>query len=807
MRLRRGSFGSGLAWTMIVLMALGIGATTAMFSVINGVLLTPLSLPHPGQLVMVGEEIPNVSQAAALNLSWLDTPASFHAWTAQATDFQAFAALQGRSMALQQSGRPLLLHGAAVTPNFFSMLEVHPALGRNFIPADAESNLNPTIITAQVWRTQFAANPDVIGRTVGSPSHLALIIGVLPPSFHVDGRSLGTMTAGEPAQYFQAFKLYGDQTDPFSNFNYSVIGRLKSGITPAMALAQLNTIQANVARAAHQGNLTLTAKINTLRDYTVAEAQQQLWILLAGVCAVLLVVCVNLGGLWVTRIADRRRDWSIRIALGAAPGRLVRQVLQESVVLAVIGGILGIVCAALSLRFLIASAPADIPRLDQVHLDWRVIAFGLALSVVAGLITGLVPALRLARSDPQSYLKTSGAATTADRSSLRSRQGLIAVQAALSTILLVAVGLLGLSFYKLIHQPTGFDASHAVAADVVMSAYSSQQREQIFARLPVVAAAIPGVSVAAETSHLPLQGETWIDSMGVTGRTYAPGAQPTVNVRFVSPGYFAAAGIPLLRGRDFAMTDHDDNKIEPVVLSRAAVRALWPDLAHDPAAAVGRALIHNDHPAQIVGVVGDVRASLKTKPPSVLYAPIVGGFPLGSVELVVRTTLPAAALDAALRSAIASVAPLAPVPKIRPLAALTTQAVAPQQYQLSLLLLFALVALLLAAIGVYALVSHNVAQRSKELAIRMTMGAGSGDIWGLVVRQALAPVIAGVVAGLIAALLAGRLLASLLFNVSPASAPVLAVVAAAVIAAAVIACLWPAHRATRTDPLAALRAE
>lgn len=792
---------------MILLMALGIGATTAMFSVVNGVLFTPLSLPHPGQLVMLGEEIPNFPQSAALDLSWLDTPASFNAWTAQATDFQALSALQGRSMALQQNGRPLLLHGAAVTPNFFSMLEVHPALGRNFVPADAESNLNPTLITDQVWRTQFAANPDVIGRTVGSSSHPALIIGVLPPSFHVDGRSLGTMTAGEPTQYFQAFKLYGDQTDPFSNFNFSVIGRLKPGVTPALALAQLNTIQANVARAAHKG-LSLTAKIATLRAYTVAEAQQQLWLLLAGVFAVLLVVCVNLGGLWVTRIADRRRDWSIRIALGAAPGRLVRQVLQESILLAVMGGILGMVCAAVSLRFLIASAPADIPRLNQVHLDWRMIGFGLALSVVAGLITGLVPALRLARSDPHSYLKASGAATTADRSSLRSRQSLIAVQAALSTILLVAVGLLGVSFYKLIHQSTGFNASHAVAADVVVSAYSDSQREQIFSRLPGAAAAIPGVTAAAETSHLPLSGETWIDSMGVTGRTYAPGAQPSVNVRFISPGYFAAAGIALLRGRDFTAADSNPNlKIQPVIVSRAAVIALWPELVKTPARAVGRGFAIDGQPAQILAVAGDVRASLKTQPPSVIYSPIVGGFPLGSVELVVRTSLPAAVLDAALRRAIAGVAPLAPVPKIRPLAALTSAAVAPQQYQLTLLLLFALVALILAAIGVYALVSHSVTQRSKEMAIRMTMGAGGGDIWGLVVRQALAPVIAGVVAGLIAALLAGRLLASLLFNVSPASPPVLGVVAAAVMAAAVLACLWPARRATRTDPLTALRAE
>ncbi|MGH9484519.1 MAG: FtsX-like permease family protein, partial [Terriglobales bacterium] len=639
--------------------------------------------------------------------------------------------------------------------------------------------------------------------------HEASIVGVLPASFKLSGRSLGPMLEGEPTQYFVAFQLdpKHQSTDLFSDFNYTVIGRLKPGVTAALGQAQLQGIETNLARAAHQG-MTLAAVVSTVRDHTVAEAQSELWLLMGGVLAVLLVVCVNLGGLWVTRIADRRRDWSIRIALGAAPGRLVRQVLGESVVLAIIGGILGIICAAASLRFLVASAPAGIPRLYEVRMDWRVLAFGFALAIVAGVVTGLVPALRLSSADPQSYLKASGAATTADKSSLRSRQSLIAVQAGLSTILLAAAGLLGVSFYKLIHQPTGFNTTHAVAADVVLAAYSAPQREQIFQRLPSAAAAIPGVAAAAETSHLPLSGTTWIDSVAVPGKTYAPGAQPSVNVRFISPGYFAAAGIPLLRGRDLTQADSNPKlKVQPVILSRAAAIALWPEVARDPETVVGRAITFNGRPAQILGLVGDVRTSFKTQPPSVIYGPIVGGYPLGHVELVVRTTLPQVAIDTALRRAIASVTPLAPVPKLRSLAALASAAVAPQRYQFSLLLLFAMVALVLAAIGVYALVSHSVARRSKELAIRITMGAGDRDIWSLVVRQALAPVIVGVVVGLVVAAVAGRLLRAFLFNVSPASPPVLAGVAAAVIAAAVIACLWPAHRATRTNPNIALRAE
>lgn len=806
MTIRRGSFGSGLAWTMIVLMALGVGATTAMFSVINGVLLQPLDLPDPGQVVLVGETIPS-QPAASAKFAYFVNPPAYRAWVARASDFAGLAALQSSSFALTGAGQPQLLHGARVTPNFFPVLQVHPALGRAFVAADASATTNPMIITDQLWRSQFGADPGVIGRVVGAPGHQATIVGVLAPSFKLAGRSLGPMTEGEPTQFFQAFQIdpKHQSTDPFSDFNYTVVGRLKPGVTTAMALAEINTIQANLASTAHQG-LELAGIISTMRDHTVAAAQQQLWVLLGGVLAVLLVVCVNLGGLWVTRIADRRRDWAIKIALGAEPGRLVRQVLGESVLLALAGGILGIVCAGLLLRFLVASAPADIPRLDQVSLDWRVLLFGLGLSLVAGLITGLVPALRLARSDPQSYLKASGAATTADRSSLRSRQSLIALQAALSTLLLAAAGLLGLSFYKLIHQPTGFNAQHAIAASLALNAYSPEQRFQLYSRLHAAAGAIPGVTAAALTSHLPLQGETWIDSATVPGKTYAPGQQPSVNVRFISPDYFAAVGIPLLRGRDFTASDSANAKLQPVIIARATAVALWPQEARDPEAVVGRSVQFNGQPAQIVGLVGDVRASLKSKPPAIVYSPM-DGFPVAGVELIARSAMPAAALEAALRRSVAAVAPLAPVVKMRTLAGLTSAAVAPQQYQLTLLLLFAVIALILAAIGVYALVSHSVARRSKELAIRLTMGAGGADIWGLIVRQALAPVLAGVVAGLIVAVAAGRLLAAMLFEVSPASPPVLAAVAIAVLLAALVACLWPAHRATGTDPLGALRAE
>ena len=797
--------GGSFAWVMVGLMALGIGATTAMFSVINGVLWQPLAVPHPEQLVLLGESIPQMPAESA-KFAYFDNPIAYTTWRQQATSFSGMAALQSSTFTLTGAGRPLQLHGAKVWPNFFDVLTVHAALGRTLTAADADDTTRPMVITDSLWRSAFGANPGVIGQHIGPADSGARIVGVLPAGFNLGGRSLGPMTTGFPTQYFVplTFGTRENVSEAFTDFNYHVVARLKPGVTVAMAKAELDGIQANLARAANQ-KLSLASIVTPLLDYTVADARQQLWLLMTGVLAVLLVVCVNLGGLWVTRIADRRRDWAIRAALGAAPGRLVRQVLVESVVLGVAGGLAGIVLAAVSLQALLTAAPAGIPRLDQVHLDVRVLGFGLLLSLLAGLLTGLVPAWRLSRSDPQEQLKASGAATTADRTSLRSRFVLIGLQAALSTVLLAAAGLLGLSFYKLVSQQAGFQYEHAMAAEVVLNAYKEDQRIRLMGQLPAAAAAIPGVRSAALTSLLPLQGETWIDSAAVPGRTYPATGSPAVNVRFISPDYFATMDIPLLGGRDFTAADP---KLQPapVILSRAAVVALWPELAQHPEQAVGRPLQVNGKAVSFIGLADDARTSFKTHTPPLVYQGY-WEWPSSQMSLVVRSTLPPATLSAAVRDAIWKLAPEAPIPRLRPLSAVRDAAVAPERYQLDMLLLFAGLALLLAALGVYALVSHNVAQRSKELAIRISIGAGAAAVWRLVVRQALLPVAAGVLAGLAVAFAGGRMLATMLFEVSPTSPLVLAAVAAAVLLAALAACLWPAYRATRTDPLHALRAE
>jgi putative ABC transport system permease protein len=738
-------------------------------------------------------------------LAWFDSLAAFSAWQREASDFTGMSLMMSSRLPVMGSSQPLLLHGAKTSTNFFSMLGVPAALGRTFEPGDEKDNPTPIVISNALWHSAFNADPAIIGRDIGMPGSNATVIGVLPGWFQIRGRELGPMFEGSPAEFFRPLQIGPNaflHAEVFSDFDYHVIGRLKPGVIRTQALAQLNVIQANLARTAPE-KLSLYADLITIQDFAVEGTRQGLWLLLGGAGSVLLIVCVNLGGLWISRMADRYREWGIRAALGAAPGELAGQVLCEGLILGLMGGLLGLICAAGGLHTLLAAAPANLPRLDEIHIDWRVLVFGLALSVLAGLLTGFVPALRLGRLDPQTALRYASAAASSGFESTRSRQALIALQAALSTLLLTAVGLLGLSFYRLVSEPIGFVAEHAVQAEVSLIDYPDDQRLAILRQLPATALALPGVSQAGFTTQLPLTGERGMDRFAVPGKVYTDAGGPQMTESAISPGYLGALGVPLLAGRDLSESDLSQNAI---VISAAAVRALWPEDA-DPRAVVGRAIKDGDTRLNIVGVAADARARLTEPAPPVVYVPYWSAIPPYSGSLVVRSALPVGALAGPLRQAIGKLAPAAPISNLQALDQLEANAVAPQRYQLTLLLLFAGLALFLAALGVYALVAHSVARRSKELAIRISLGASAGTIWSAVMLQALSPVIAGLGSGLTTAALSGPLLRSLLFHVNPTNPAVLVAAVATVGIAAICACLGPAYRATRTDPLRALRAD
>jgi predicted permease len=804
-----------------LMLAVGVGATTAIFSVVNGVLLRPLPFPDPQQLVLVGEQSPNLAQASQ-QFRFFNTPSAILAWRRQASDFQAMAALQGTSFTLAGQGEPRVLDGVRVTPEFFDVLQARPELGRLFAPADAADSSRPMVITDALWRSAFDTDPGVIGRSVGAPGHEARVIGVLPASFRIGGSELGPMAAGKPTEFFLPFEFGpnfgGDLTSVWSNFNFTVIGRLKPGVTVDQALAQLNVIQSRLAADAPDKapGMTLQGQITPVLDYATQGSRQALWLLLGAVGAVLLIISVNLGGLWVSRVVDRRRDWAIRIALGAEPGRLAREVLGEGLQLGLIGGALGMACAGAGLRGLLALAPKDIPRLGLVHVDWRVLAVGLLLSAAVGLLTGLLPALRAGRGDPQESLKAGSAATTAGPAGVRTRQGLIGVQAALTTLLIAVAGLLGVSLYKLMTRPAGFSTEHAVEARVVTWSYGRAERDRVLQQVTSAVAAIPGVRAAGLTSHLPLQGETWIDAVGVPGKQYSPAEQPTVNVRFIGGDYFSAMEIPLIAGRNFSESDRPDGwppksradeeeMHEAVIISEATSRLLWP--GRDPRTLVGQPIMLNGLAATIVAVAADaLDGTLTSAAPRVVYQPYWSWDP-GAFSLVLRTAVPLSAIAGPLRAAVWKLAPNAPIPEIEPLRSLRAAATAPQRYQFTLLMTFAGLALLLAAIGVYALVAHSVAQRRRELAVRLALGAPAGAIRGLIAGQALAPVALGALAGLGAALAGGRVLESLLYEVRAHDPTALGAAAGVVVLAAALACVPPARRATRIDPVRALRSE
>src|SRR5215813_7939634 len=547
--------GGRFTLAVLLLLALGIGPTTAMFSVVNGVLLRPLALPDPDQLMLIGERIPQMPQTAGL--AWFNNLAAFSAWQREANNFTGMSLIISSRLPVMGSRQPLLLHGVKTSTNLFSVLDVRPALGRTFQPGDERDTSVPIIISNALWRSAFNSDPAIVGRDIGMPGSNATVIGVLPEGFQIRDREFGPMFDGSPAEFFRPLQIGPNaflHAEVFTDFDYHVIGRLKPGVTRTEALAHLNVIQANLARSAPV-KLSLYADLITMQDFAVEGTRQELWLLLGGAGAVLLIVCVNLGGLWISRMADRCREWGIRAALGAAPGELALQVLCEGLILGLIGGLLGVICAAGSLHTLLAAAPANLPRLGEVHIDWRVLVFGLALSLVAGLLTGLVPALRLGRLDPQTALRYASAGASSGFESTRSRQALIALQAALSTLLLTAVGLLGLSFYRLVSEPIGFVAQHGVEAEVSLIDYSNEQRLAILRQLPAVALALPGVSRAGFTTKLPLTGERGMEHFAVPGKVYTEASRPQMIGNAISPGYLGALDVPLLAGRDLSESD------------------------------------------------------------------------------------------------------------------------------------------------------------------------------------------------------------------------------------------------------------
>jgi predicted permease len=794
----------GFTTVSLLTLALGIGACTAVFSIVDAVILRPLAYPAAQQLVAARIRIP----AYAKTYPTLPVGARFYQEWRDCPAFAELALIDRGDSTLTGSGEPVRLSSVRASANLFATLRVTPALGRSFAADEDKAGKSAVVMLSdRLWRRQFSADPAVIGRSITLNESPVTVIGVLPPDFRlpeavqfVSGRS--TSASAEPEIFFPKVLGTAELNDIFGRFNYEVIGRLARGATLAEATAQMDVVAARLARLSGSGQ-EAHGLLVPLQEAVTGAARRGLFVLLGAVIAVLLIACLNLSMLALARAERRSHDLAVRSALGASRFRLVREALAESLLLSAGGGALGCLCALGGLGVLLRFAPRDIPRLDEVHLDSSVLLFGLAATFAASLLAGLIPAWRAAHADAKAALRNSASRTTTSGvGARRLRHLFVAIQAGVSTVLLAAAALLGASFLRLVNVDVGFRAPDVLTTELAVPSAryrSDADRNALLQRLLATVAATPGITSAAISTALPLQGETWVDGVWTPGDPRPEAERIQTNIRFISPDFFAVLGIPLVAGSTFNDSDRDR---KTAILSRGLAAQLWP--GQDP---IGRKVLRRDGEAlEVIGVVGDVRANVDQRPVPVMYWPY-WVWPQSEAALVVRTPAPAGVMVPLLRDAIHRADAEIPVGGFRTMNDLLQVSVAQRRFQLRLVAAFALSALTLVGLGLYGVISHSVTQRTRELGIRLAFGAAATDIHRLVLRQALTPVVTGLLAGCLGALAGGRLLASLLYETEARNPAALAGVAGVLALVAALACWLPARRATKVDPMVALRAE
>jgi predicted permease len=799
--------GRGFTLVAIIALALGIGANSAIFSVVNAVVLRPLPFKDAARLVVLWG---NIHQEGLDELE-LSAP-EFTDFRARATAFEHVAAYNAQGFNLTGAGEPERVLGASVSASLFPLLGVTPVLGRALSEEeDKPGRAQVVVISHALWQRRFNADAGVVGRAVTLDGRSMTVVGVMPASFHFPDNDADIWT---PIAFDADLLSENNRGSHFLN----VIARIRPGVSFAQAQAEVASL-ASAIGAEHTGNYPrgFSAKLRPLHEEVTGAVRTPLFIIFGAVGLVLLIACANVANLLLARAAARGREMAVRAALGASRGRIIRQLLTESVLLALAGGTVGLLLALWGVDLLVALAPVGTPRIEEIGLDLRVVGFTCAVALATGVLFGLAPALQASKIDLNTALKESGRTASDGPRRQRLRGLLVAAEFALALMLLVSAGLLVKSYTRIQAVSPGFDPEHVLTMRLVLpdAKYKNLAAQRtfyasLFARLRV----LPGVEAVGGNNLLPFGGGGGSRSMLIEGQPVPPGApHPEEQLRFVTPGYFATLRIPLLRGRDFSAEDTDT--APPVaVVSRALAARYWPG-----AEAVGKRIAYSGIGQggtpkwiEIVGVVGDIkyRSLAEAERPVIYvsaYQPLFTGFTMPPLYVAVRTQGDAAALAALVRREVASIDPEQPVASLKTMRARLAESVAQRRFQMMLLGLFAALALALASVGIYGVMAYSVAQRTHEIGVRIALGAQRRDVLRLVIGQALMLTLAGVGAGLLGALIATRLLTTLLYGVSANDPATFASVALFLITIALVASYIPARRATKVDPMIALRYE
>ena len=792
----------GVTIVAIIAIGLGIGANTAIFSVVNTVLLQPLPYEQPQQLVMLSSEQRNQALDGRGTFSVPD----FFDVQKSATTLQYVATVQRSGTIITQGGDPERVIGAVVSSDYFSVLGVKPELGRVFTRDEDKPGASPVIVLSHgLWQRRFGGDQSIIGREIDLGGKTT-VIGIMPAGFEYPISDDENQDYWEPL--FSAAFMTKEIREERANRLLDVIARLKPGVTVTQAKADLDLLSRQVEHQSPESNTNVIFNAVSMHENVTRDYRTALFVMLGAVGLVLLIACANVANLLLARAVARQKEVAIRMALGASRRRIASQLLTESVLLALAGGVVGLLLATWGTELLIAYGPADVPRLHEVAIDRYVLAFTFGMATLTGLLFGLVPAIQASRPDPGNMLKETGRGLSHGARN-RVRSALIVSEVALSLMLLAGAGLLINSFWRLLHTDAGFDPRSVLALDIPLNraTYTKpEQRSAAFQQLIQRMKNVPGVRDAAVVSNVPLTDFDVEVSFQIEGRApYKPGEEAVADYTVASGDYFRTMDIALLRGRVF--TDADAaNSPQVAVVSNAFAKQYFPN---DDA--IGKRIIldgDDKTPREIIGVVGDVRRKgLDVAVQPEMYFSYLQK-PERRMNVVLRTEAPdASQLTQPARAEVKAFNPAQIIWRVQTLEQLLGTSVAPRKFNMMLLAIFASVALILAAIGLYGVMSYSVSWQTHEIGIRMALGASRRDVLRLVVRQGMKMTLLGLALGLVGAFFVSRVLIGMLYGISPTDPLTFTGVSIVLLVVALLACLLPARKATRVDPIVALRAE